>query len=251
MNTRSILEDRTISKRFLFPRDKNFPGSFPIYTGSNTLFCYRAHNHPGKKMLLVFHGSNEIGADYIEVFAHEIDKAGYNLFVAEYPGYSQSTGNANLINIIDEIPYIIENCEVPINEIVVFGRSLGTAYSINTINKFPDISGIIIESGIADFYERLNRRVSPEDIDTTEEILRSEVQVYFNIEESLKNYKGSTLIMHTKDDRIINVKHAYQNYEWANEPKILKLFDDGDHSDIQYSNKNEYFHSIKTFMDNC
>jgi alpha-beta hydrolase superfamily lysophospholipase len=251
MNTKSILEDRTISKRFLFPRDKNFPSAFPINTSNNTLFCYKQQNHPGKKVLLVLHGSNEIIADYIDVFAHEIDKAGYNLFIAEYPGYSQSTGHPSLINIIDEIPFYIENCEVPLNQIVVFGRSLGSAYAINAINKFPDISGLIFESGIADFYERLNRRVSPEDIDSTEEILKEEVDKYFNVERGLKQFKGRTLIMHTKDDRIINVQHAYQNFEWANEPKFLKLFDEGDHSDIQYSNKTEYFQTIKEFMDKC
>jgi hypothetical protein len=57
--------------------------------------------------------------------------------------------------------------------------------------------------------------------------------------------------MHTKDDRIINVHHAHQNFEWANEPKFLKLFEDGDHSDIQYSNQTEYFKTIKEFMDRC
>ena len=251
MITKSILEDRTITKRFLFPRDKNFAGSYPINTGSNTLFCYRQQNHHGKKTLLVFHGSNEIVSDYIDIFAHEIDKAGINLFIAEYPGYSQSTGIPTLINIIDEIPFIVKSCEVPLKDLVVFGRSLGTAYAINALNKFPEISGLIIESGMADFYERLERRVSAEDIETTEDILRSEILIYFNIEESLKRFKGGTLIMHTKEDRIINVKHAYQNFEWANEPKTLKLFEEGDHSDIQYSNKIEYFKTIKDFMETC
>jgi alpha-beta hydrolase superfamily lysophospholipase len=251
MNAKSILEDRTISKRFLFPRDKNNPGLFPVYTDINTLYCYKQHNHPGKKMLLVFHGSNEIVTDYLDSFSVEIDQLGYNLFIAEYPGYSQSTGIATLINILEEIPAIVKNCDVPANEIVVFGRSLGTAYAINAINLFPSICGLIIESGIADFYERLNRRVSAEDIETTEEILKEEVLKYFNIEKSLKNYKGNTLIIHTKEDRIISAQHAHQNYEWANEPKTLKLFDEGDHSDIQYCNKVEYFQTIKEFMDNC
>jgi len=244
MATKSILEDRTITKRFLFPIDKNNQGAYPIKTGSNTLNCYKQHNHPGKKMLLVFHGSNEIVADYLNGFAHEIDKSGYNLFIAEYPGYSQSTGFPTLINIIDDLPYIIKHCEVNPNQIVVFGRSLGTAYAINAIDKFPQISGLILESGIADFYERLN-------IETTEEILKKEVLKYFNIEQCLKQFKGSTLIMHTIADRIINVQHAHQNFEWANEPKTLKLFEEGDHSDIQDSNKNEYFKLIKEFMDNC
>jgi pimeloyl-ACP methyl ester carboxylesterase len=251
MNSKSLLEDRTISKRFLFPREKHFPKACIITTAHNKLSCYRQHNHENKKMLLVFHASNEVVADYLEGFSTEIDMMGFNLFIAEYPGYSKSTGNPNLINIIEEIPYIIKNCGVAPGELVIFGRSLGTAYAINAIGQFPEISGLIIESGIADFYERLNRRLSPDDIDTTEEALKEEISNFFNIEKTLRAFKGSTLIMHTKEDRIIDVKHAIQNFEWANEPKTLKLFDEGDHSDIQYCNKREYFLTIKEFMKKC
>jgi hypothetical protein len=249
MHSKSILEDRTISKRFLFPRNKSFKQPFVVKTENNTLYCYRQLKHPDKKMLLVFHGSNEVVADYTETFANEIDKMGFNLFVAEYPGYSNSTGKPTLVNIIEEIPYIIKQCGIQANKLVVFGRSLGTAYAINTIDLFPAIGGIIIESGIADFYERLSRRVSPEDIETTEELLKEEVRVYFNIERSLKQFKGSTLIMHTIEDRIINLEHAQKNYEWANEPKLIKVFEEGGHSDIQDCNIKDYFKTIKLFMD--
>jgi hypothetical protein len=251
MRAKSILEDRTITKRFLFPREKHFEEPFEVNTEFNKLSCYRQLNHPEKKMLLVFHGSNEVVTDYLGSFANEIDEMGYNLFIAEYPGYSLSTGSPNLINIIEEIPYIVQNCGVASNELVVFGRSLGTAFAVNAIGLFPEIKGIIIESGIADFFERLNRRVSPEDIDTTEEVLRAEVLGFFNIKRFLKQFKGSTLVMHTHEDRIINVRHAYQNYDWANEPKTLTLFEDGGHSDIQDCNRVEYFKAIKMLMDGC
>ncbi len=247
----SILEDRTISKRFLFPREKHFHEPYLITTSSNKLSCYRRIVDETKKMLVVFHGSNEVVPDYLDIFAHEIEEMGFNLLIAEYPGYSLSTGTSSLINIIGEIPFIIKNCGVPIDQLVIFGRSLGTSYAVNTVSQFPEIKGLIIESGIADFYERLDRRVSPEDIDTTEQILRAEVLKYFDIEKQLKAYNGSTLIMHTNEDRIINVRHAKQNYEWANEPKQLTLFEHGDHSDIQFSNHDEYFKTIHEFIDKC
>jgi uncharacterized protein len=249
--SKSILEDRTISKRFLFPREKHFPNPFLITTPSNKLSCYRQIVNEKKKMLIVFHGSSEVVTDYLEVFAHEIKEMNYNLLIAEYPGFSLSTGTSSLINIIREIPFIIKNCGFPEEQLVVFGRSLGTAYAVNAIHQFPEIKGLIIESGIADFYERLDRRVSPEDIETTEQVLRTEVLKFFNIEEQLKAYKGSTLIMHTSEDRIINVRHARQNFEWANEPKKLVLFDNGDHSDIQFCNKEAYFKTIEEFLDKC
>lgn len=247
--TKSILEDRTVTKRFLFPREKHFSDPFIIQTSKSKLSCYKQERYPGAKMLVVFHASNEIVEDYTESFAHEIDKMGINLFVAEYPGYSMSTGKASLVNIIEVIPYILKNCGTPIEKLIVFGRSLGTSYAIEAVSQFPEIKGLIIESGISNFYERLERRVSAEDVDATEKELKDEVAKYFNIENKLKNYNGATLILHTKEDRIINVKHALQNYEWANEPKELKLFEEGGHSDIQFSNKRVYFDTIRVFIE--
>jgi len=200
---------------------------------------------------MVFHGMIEVVADYLDGFSDEIDRMGFNLFIAEYPGYSYSTGKPSLINILEDIPYIIDNCGVSVDQLVIFGRSLGSAYAIHAAHLFPEISGLIIESGIADFYERLNRRVSAEDIEITEDRLKAEIGRYFNIEQHLKQFKGKTLIMHTKDDRIISPDHALQNYEWANKPKDLVLFEEGGHSDIQYFNRVAYFKAIKTFMDKC
>ncbi|MDF1546872.1 MAG: alpha/beta hydrolase [Bacteroidales bacterium] len=247
--TKSILEDRTISKRFLFPREKHFKDPFLVTTSTHQLSCFKQIKHQGAKMLLVFHASNEIVHDYIENFAHEIDKMGFNLFIAEYPGYALSTGSPSLINIIEDIPFIIKNCGIPTNQLVVFGRSIGTSYAINAVSQFPEIKGLIIESGIADYYERLERRVSAEDVEVTEDELKKEVLNFFNIEQQLKAYKGATLILHTKDDKIIDVKHAKKNYEWANEPKEIILFEDGRHSDIQFSNSKAYFEAINNFMD--
>jgi pimeloyl-ACP methyl ester carboxylesterase len=247
--TKSILEDRTVSKRFLFPREKHFSDPFMIRSSKIKLSCYKQERFKNAKMLVVFHASNEIVEDYTESFAHEVEKMGVNLLIAEYPGYSMSTGTPSLINILEVIPAIIKNCGTPVNDLVVFGRSLGTTYAIEAVSQFPEIKGLIIESGISDFYERLDRRVSAEDIDSTEEELKKEVLKYFDIERKLKRYKGSTLIMHTKDDRIIDARHALQNFEWANDPKELKIFEAGDHSDIQFLNKREYFDTIREFIE--
>lgn len=246
---KSILEDRTVSKRFLFAREKHFSNPFIVNGQGVRLSCYKQERFTRGKMLLVFHASNEIVGDYTESFAHEVDKMGINLFIAEYPGFSMSTGTPSLINILGLVPEIIKKCGTPLKDLVVFGRSIGAAYAIEAVTQHPEIKGLIIESGMANFYERFERRVSAEDIDVTEEVLKKEVLKYFNHQEKLKKYKGATLIMHTKEDRIINVKHAKMNYEWANEPKELKLFDNGDHSDIQFSNKRAYFDTIREFVE--
>lgn len=248
--TNSILEDRTISKRMLFPQEKSFSEPFFIQTPRFKLSCYRQMRFKKDAlMVVVFHGSNEIVTDYTEKFAHEVEKLGCNLLVAEYPGYSMSTGTPNLINILEIIPRIIKNCGTSVEKLVVFGRSLGSLYAMEAVSQFPNIKGLIIESGISDFYERLERRVSPDDVEAKEEELKEETLKYFDIQSKLKAFKGATLIMHAKCDRIIGVEHAEQNYQWVNEPKQLKIFENGDHSDIQFCNKRAYFEAMAEFIE--
>ena len=117
---KSLLEESTVTKRFLFPRRKQIKDPFFIKTKIGKLSCYRQLNNVDKKMLIVFHGSNEIINDYLDVFAKEIEKIGYNLLLVEYRGYSYSSGFASLTNITDDINYIIEACGVSEDKIVIF-----------------------------------------------------------------------------------------------------------------------------------
>lgn len=247
--SQSLLEESTVTKRFLFPRRKHFDEPFFIKTKIGKLSCYRQLKDLNKKMLVVFHGSNEIINDYFDVFAKEIDNIGYNLLLVEYRGYSYSSGFASLTNILDDISYVIKGCGVSEDKIVVFGRSLGTIYAMHSIKLFPNIKGIIIESGFSDFYDRIKRRLNAEDIDTTEKELKDEVYKYFNINNIITNYQGASLFMHGIDDRVIDVSEAKKLHQWANEPKTLSLYAEGGHSDIQETNKEMYFIDIKKFMN--
>ena len=245
----SLLEESTVNKRFLFPRAKQFDSPFWLESGKYKLSCYRLMNNPKEKTILVFHASSEIVPDYFDVFVKEIDQMGYNVLIAEYRGYSLTEGYATLINILEDMEAIINGSKIPHEKIVVFGRSIGSIYALNAVKRFKKIKGLIIDNGIADFYERLSRRVSPEDIDTTEKKLRTEVLKYFNIQKMLKSFKGNTLIMHSNEDRIIPVEHAQKLYSWANEPKLLKLFPEGEHNLLCEFNKDSYFNTIKMFME--
>ncbi len=206
-------------------------------------------NHPEAKTIVVFHASSEIVSDYLDLFAPEIDSMGYNILIAEYRGYSLSEGYASLINILEDLSIVINGSKVAHENIVVYGRSIGSIYAVNAVNRFKKIKGLIIDNGISDFYERLNKRVSPEDIDTTENKLRSEILKYFNIEKMMKAYKGNTLVLHSNEDRIIPWSHAKQIYSWAKEPKLLKLFSEGEHNSLYETNRVEYFRTIKMFME--
>jgi alpha-beta hydrolase superfamily lysophospholipase len=62
-------------------------------------------------------------------------------------------------------------------------------------------------------------------------------------------YHGATLVMHARHDDLVDVSHAERLFEWAAEPKTLKIFERGGHNDILFFNFDAYFESIKTFID--
>ncbi len=243
----SILDDFTITKRIFFPRYKKFPNPFWIQTNDVQLSCFYKKNEFNSKTIIIFHHGNEVVSDYFDVFVPELTKRNYNVFISEYRNFSMSNGTPSLINHIEDIKTIIKALNVPFKDVIVYGKAIGSLYAIHAVTLFPDISTLIIDSGIGDAYKRLERRVSHEDIDVTENEMKSEVLKYFDTKTKLNNYKGKTLIVR----RNSNLKQTDANeiYEWANMPKKLKVFKIDIHEDIFSTSIDEYFNTIEEFIN--
>jgi len=59
------------------------------------------------------------------------------------------------------------------------------------------------------------------------------------------------LILHSRNDDLVNVSHAERLYEWANEPKQLLIFERGDHNTVLAVNEEEYFNAVERFVASC
>jgi len=55
--------------------------------------------------------------------------------------------------------------------------------------------------------------------------------------------------MHTRFDSLVSSVNANELFSWANEPKKLKLFFEGDHNDILSVNEEEYFKLLNEFVE--
>jgi hypothetical protein len=196
-----------------------------------------------------FHGNGEIVADYLDDFVSIIDQLGYNCFLAEFRGYGMSTGQPELGTMLADVTEIITAIDQPPENLVLFGRSVGSIYAIHAASCFPDIAGLIIESGIADPLERLLLRVRPAELGLTMLQLQAIVDEHLNHQTKLAQYKGASLIMHTRYDGLVDVSHAHRLYEWVAEPKRLKIFEHGNHNNIMFMNANEYFQAVRDFIE--
>ena len=248
-NKNSILNHKEISKKYFYPEYSSFKNPFYVKSGNNNLACYYHKIDNPKKTIIHFHGNGEVVSDYIDYFEHQIEDLGCSILFAEYRSYGLSTGDSpSLVDMLDDVEKIIESINIPLEEIVLFGRSVGSIYALHGASIFPNISGLIIESGISDVVTRVFKMVDPKDIRTTKKLLIIEGEKYFNHKEKIKKFQGQTLIMHTKYDSVVSSDNATSLYAWANEPKELKLFEDGDHNDIGYVNSDEYFLLIDEFI---
>lgn len=141
---------------------------------------------------------------------------------------------------------------MPQEELIVFGRSIGSIFAIHFAYRFPNIAGLIIDSGIDDPIKVFLSRV-PIDKFKEENIsmedLALEGKKYFKHEEKLSNYKGKMLLLHTKDDSIIPVASGLNLFDWAKiASKEKVIFEIGGHAYIWQYNEKEYKKELCNFL---
>jgi pimeloyl-ACP methyl ester carboxylesterase len=246
--TGSILDHPLISGRYFFPRPCRFGNPFPVDCGDAVLGCHYHLHDPNALTIVHFHGNGETVADYRGDFEERFDRMGVNLLLAEYRGYGMSDGEPALGSMLRDVGRIVSAAGVPQEKLVFFGRSLGSLYAIHGVQLFPQAAGLIIESGIADPLERLLLRVTPQELGVSLEELQEEVLRLFDNRGKLAGYGGKTLVMHTRNDGLVDVTHGERIYGWAGGEKELKVFERGTHNTILPVNAGEYFALVERFL---
>jgi alpha-beta hydrolase superfamily lysophospholipase len=244
--SRSILDHPTLSKRYFSPRREAPPAIFWIDCKEARLACAYVAPHPDALTLVHFHGNGEVVADFLPDFAADLTALGVNVLFVEYRGYGASTGEPGMARILDDISAIVEALPVAPSQLVAFGRSLGSLYAIELVHCFPESAGLIIESGIADPLERILLRVRPEELDTTAAELAAEVRARLDPKVKL-NYAGPVLVLHAKEDTMVDSSHAMRNASYARRA-TLRLLPEGDHNNVFDENREEYLAAVAQFL---
>ena len=233
-----------------FPRKHEFPGAYFVKCGSNRLACVR-HVHSARAgTVLHFHGNGELAPDYLDGgFADMMSEIGVNACFAEYRGYGRSSGSPCLTAMLNDGEQIVRDLEVPLDRLVVYGRSIGSIYAIELIQRFPRIAGLVLESGIADVLERLLLRVTPDELNTSATGLAQEVSRHFDHKTKLNHYRGALLVLHARHDRTVDASHAQRLYDWGGgDDKKLVVFPEGDHNSLIAANLVDYREALQSFL---
>ncbi len=241
-----ISDHPIISERYFFPRPGT-AGKTKVETGGESLACAfvdKGHDYT----LLHFHGNGEIVDDYLPGFPEILDAMKLNTFHAEYRGYGGSTGVPMLGAMQDDVSAIVQAAGSPA-KLIVFGRSIGSIYAIEAVRRFPEIAGLVLESGIANVLERILLRASPQELGASPEEVHAAFGERFNHQETLGNYRGPTLVLHAEHDHLVDKSHAQNNAEWAGGESNLVIFPRGDHNSIFFENQGRYIEELERFCD--
>lgn len=244
-----ILNHPRISENYFFPRKAHFDPVHWIEVNGAKLGCYYFNEFPKEKTLICFHGNGETVSDYIEVYSDFFKNITVNFLYAEYRGYGRSSGRPQMAKMLDDVKAIVTSIQKPIEDIVFFGRSIGSLYAVHAASIFPNAAGLIIESGIADIYERINRYVYPWQLGVNETDLKAATDFYFNQKEKIAKFKGNILLLHTQHDGLVEAHHATTLFEAATTEKAINIFPYGNHNSIYFENKKMYEHLIASFID--
>jgi pimeloyl-ACP methyl ester carboxylesterase len=247
VQTKSLLDHLIISHRYFFPRREPVPNPFYIDCEGARLACFYFSPHADGLTLVHFHGNGEIVADYVDAQLQLFTRLGLNVFLAEYRGFGGSTGEPLLGTMLDDVPRIMSAIGIPSSRMILFGRSVGSIYAIHGASCFPDIAGLIIESGVADPFERILLRVTPAELGASQEQLRDAFLARLDHQRVMQQYTQPLLVMHARNDSLVPCDNGVRLHQWAGGEKRLVLFDHGDHNTIMVANASEYFIEIRQF----
>lgn len=246
--TDPILDHPTLTARYFYPWPNRFEDPFYVQGDGFRLGCHYRHISDDLPTIIHFHGNGETVADYLGDFEDRIINLGANLLLAEYRGYGMSDGEPGLVSMLDDVRLITEACGVPPEKIIFFGRSLGSLYAVHGVFLYPQASGLIVESGLAEPLERILVRIEPHHVGATMDSLKDAVARHLNQKQKIASFRGRLLILHTQNDDLVSVSHAENLYEWAQEPKELLIFERGDHNNIMAVNSESYFRAVAKFI---
>ena len=201
--------------------------------------------------IIYFHGNAELSQEYDSI-AEIYNDYDMNIIVADYRGYGLSGGYPNKdnlhsdsIKIFDYIKFYLKDNKY-IGDVIVMGRSLGSASACEIIFKREDdISKCIIESGFGTEYPLFNLLgVNPNSLDFS-------IKDGFMNLEKIKKYKKPIYFIHSDHDHIVPLSEAeLMLSKSTSKEKDLYIVRNANHNNIIMTAKDIYFQKIKDFIYN-
>lgn len=224
---------------FVPPRSTyvDFPGILKLKTSQDkTISAFYMPNPQSKYVILFSHGNAEDLGGVMPILK-ELHNLGFGVIGYDYDGYGTSDGRASEAATYADIEavykYLTTEQKIPAQDIIVFGRSVGSGPSIDLATKHK-IGGLILEGAFVSAYRVITR------------IPIFLFDKYKNLAK-LQNIHVPILFIHGTKDRVIPFWHGKKLYESYQGPKEHYWIADTGHNDIDYQHEG-YKEAILSFV---
>jgi hypothetical protein len=198
---------------------------------------------PDAPVFLWFHGNAGNISHRLDNIKLLWDKVGVQVFIFDYREYGKSQGRISREGTYKDAAaayrYVSETRGTPGEDIVLFGRSLGTALAVDLVLKVP-CRRLIIESAFTNSSD-MARLFAPFMVDWRPRV------PYDNLGK-IGKIKAPVLIIHGEQDEIIPVEMSRRLFAAAPEPKELYIIRGAHHNDTYFMGGEPYFDRLRNFI---
>lgn len=208
-----------------------------IPTANGEKISAKYFQNPNAEYTILFSHGNAEDIGTATPFLKELQNAGFSVFAYDYRGYGTSEGKPSEENSYQDIEaaynYLTNELKIAPKKIIIHGRSLGGAVSIDLASR-KICGGLIVESSFVSAFRVLTKyKIFPFD--------------KFQNLNKIKQVKCPVLFIHGKQDSIVPFWHGEMLFATANEPKFSFWSDKAGHNDVFAKSKEDYLQAIKFF----
>ena len=208
-----------------FPYQKIYPTGSPIGT---ILYC---------------HGNGENVSQLLDWAEQMRSDFQCNVLVFDYAGYGKSGGKPTAPGVLDDglaaINYLIQRENIPVDQIILYGFSLGGSVAVDLASKY-EVKGLIVESSFTSLGDMGHNMFPffPAKYFLWEQLVSIK---------KIGNVCCPVFISHGRADQLIPFSQGERLFEAANEPKTFFTATEGlDYHSAPHSE--EHSESLKRFV---
>jgi len=196
-----------------------------------------------KGTAIVFHG-NAGSTNGRVYFRDALEKLGYRVILAEYPGYGAKTGTPSEKTILEEATRTVQQAIDDFGgPVFLWGESLGTGVvaSLASRQQFS-VKGIALISP----YDSLVNVAQYHYWFLLPKLLLLD---RFNSTKNLQHFTGKVAVIMAGNDEVVPNSSTLKLFNSLQAPKKIWTFSDAEHNTLPFAPENSWWREVMTFLD--
>lgn len=168
------------------------------------------------RFLAIFFHSNADDLGRCRWFCHFLrDQFQIHILAVEYPGYGVCTGTVSRESVLGNaraaLRFVTRTLKLPLDQVMIFGRSIGTGPALELARTFK-VAAVILVTPFTSVKDLFRDKVGP---------FALLVDEWFRNDEAIKQVHSPTMIIHGQKDRIIPWQHGEALFKACQDRKIF------------------------------